>query len=221
MAISIVPKDKLITVFNVLLEGYKSKFPLFFRISQILPFVDYFQKQWLRRDSIIGDWNLYDRSGFHTNNYVEGYNHLLKQKVGVHRPFWEFLQSIQLLYAEEQLNYEKYTSGTDVSGSVRKPPLQSRRATLGRLKLDFLKGPPTVDRCIHYLQHARSAMYRDWLHVPEETTAEDTFFAEEEATIAGEDTPISHYTTTDDYILTVPGYVQHHALTTIYSCSSQ
>ena len=44
MAISIVPKDKLITVFNVLLEGYKSKFPLFFRISQILPFVDYFQK---------------------------------------------------------------------------------------------------------------------------------------------------------------------------------
>lgn len=27
MAFSIVPKDKLITVFNVLLEGYKSKFP--------------------------------------------------------------------------------------------------------------------------------------------------------------------------------------------------
>jgi hypothetical protein len=36
-------------------------------------------------------------------SHVEGYNHLLKQKLGVHRPFWELF-----LYAKEQLNCEKY-----------------------------------------------------------------------------------------------------------------
>lgn len=77
-------------------------------------FTVYFETYWMRNDAMIQLWNVYnvDRR---TNNAVEGLNNWLNNRFGVHPAIWAFIEKLQKVHFDKEVERAQVMSGQAVN----------------------------------------------------------------------------------------------------------
>ena len=96
-----IPIDYVVGVFYKLKEKIeKNKF------IELIAFVDYFEKQYIRSNKELDWWNYHDGQLFKTNNPCESYNNRLYNLFNKKKPgFFEFISIINKECEEIKINF--------------------------------------------------------------------------------------------------------------------
>jgi hypothetical protein len=154
MALAFIPLAVIQATYTELISLYREKFPEFFEIQAVSTFLPYIERQWMK-ESTVKSWNLFERDGYRTNNFLEGFHWFLQCEIGVHPDFWSFIKKTKVLYAKLQREYEGYRDKATVSSSLRRKRARTKDDQLLRLKDGYRNGEWSVQRSVHYLQRIR------------------------------------------------------------------
>lgn len=119
MSLAFVPTKLVLITYDGLISLYSNSFPRFLEIAAVLKFLNYFQRQWLN-EAVIGDWNLFERDKYRTNNNLEGFHYYLQLELGVHVKWWKFVAKLKNLYAHKQQLFEGYRDADHRGGTIQR-----------------------------------------------------------------------------------------------------